>query len=164
MVGSGCFDFGFLIANSFGSFLFFPFLSFGRFICCKCFLEHRSCFFSHKFCQLQALNVFGFGKNLTDCLYAFVRDWIMSHIVLAQSLILSHRELHSIKNFLTIIELTVRQTDICQSLCGCQALEYQDCPFVHQRVTLQVQFENLRVLEDQDLEQSLGTVWPDVTV
>ena len=66
----------------------------------------------------------GLAKDLTDHLDALVRDRIMRQIVLAECYILSHCELHSVKNFLAVIELTVRQANILQSLGGRQTLEH----------------------------------------
>ena len=106
----------------------------------------------------------GLAQDLADHLHALVRDRIMRQIVLGKFLILGHCKLHSVKNFFTVIELTVRQTNILQTLSGRQTLEYQNCSFVHQWVPLQVYFEHLRVLEDQDFKEPLSTVWPDITV
>ena len=73
----------------------------------------------------------GFSQDLANHLDALVRDRIMRQIVLAECYILGHCELYSVKNFLAVIELTVRQANILQSLGGRQTLEHQDCSFVH---------------------------------
>ena len=107
-------------------------------------------------------------KSILNLRQGLVLTWlaevVVLQIVLAESLILSHGELQGLHNILGVSKLIVGESDFLQRLGDGDALQDFDHTFFHKDVTGEVDLSQGRFGEDEDLEESLGTLGVDPAV